>query len=549
MIPSFNLAVTRQLRLLRTVSHLTSRQIIFQFLRRLGPETRTSPPVGNFPGRNVLLTPPLQRACGNEPWAMTFLSVRKAFDPNCFDWASTDQGKLWRYNLHYFDFLHEPGRDNGPDLIDGWIASNPQGTPDAWEPFPVSLRIVNWIKFCLSRATALPEAWLQSLALQAQWLERNIEYHLLANHYFKNGKALLFAGIFFEGSDASRWREKGKHIILEELSEQILPDGGHFERSPMYHAMILEDCLDLLNLCRGNKLQGLEGLPQALEKRLPAMLDYAAGMTHPDGEIALFNDAAFGIEPTAAELGEYASRLGIPFPSRPERIRSYSQSGYFRLSPRPGDVLIMDCGPIGPDYQPGHAHCDTLSFELSLEGKRFIVDSGCRQYIDGPIRQYNRGNIGHNSLTIDGQNQSEVWGSHRVARRARPVFARAWEDGDTLACEGAHDGYFRLPGKPQHGRRIVWQGPHIEILDRIDGSGEHDIELRLHVNPALDIVREGTDVILDGILRICALNGEISMENGWYCPRFGQQNNCAVIVVRQRVMLPWSGGFTLTKER
>jgi uncharacterized heparinase superfamily protein len=377
---------------------------------------------------------------------------------------------------------------------------------------------------------------------------KNIEYHLLANHYFKNGKALLFAGIFFEGPDASRWLEKGKHILFEELSEQLLPDGGHFERSPMYHAMILEDCLDLLNLCRGSGIKALGDLARELEKRLPAMLDYATGMTHPDGEIALFNDAAFGIEPTVAELAQYALRLGIPTPSRPERIRSFSQSGYFRLSPQPGDVLIMDCGPIGPDYQPGHAHCDTLSFELSLDGRRVIVDSGCRQYMDGPIRQYNRGNTGHNSLTIDGQNQSEVWGAHRVARRARPVFARAWEDGDALFCEGAHDGYSRLPGKPRHGRRIVWKEDRIEIEDTVEGSGEHVIEIRLHVHPELDIARECGDVILGGRIRVRALDKDIVMESGWYCPRFGQQTPCPVIVARRNVTLPWTGGFTLTKE-
>ena len=88
--------------------------------------------------------------------------------------------------------------------------------------------------------------WLKSLYEQALWLEKNIEYHLLANHYFKNGKALIFAGMYIAGQDAERWLKKGRQIIASELEEQILPDGGHFERSPMYHAMILEDCLDIL---------------------------------------------------------------------------------------------------------------------------------------------------------------------------------------------------------------------------------------------------------------------------------------------------------------
>lgn len=540
--------LNRQLRLLRTIRHLTPRQILFQVLNRLGPNRTVPNPRGVHPAAHAKLTPPLPRWCGGEPWAMTFLSVRKTFDPDRFDWTSPDQDKLWRYNLHYFDYLQEPDRENGPALIDSWIEANPQGTPDAWEPFPVSLRIVNWIKYFLAREAHVEKTWSRSLALQARCLESNIEYHLLANHYFKNGKALVFAGTFFEGPDAARWLKKGTRIVLEELQEQIQADGGHFERSPMYHAMILEDCLDLLNLCRDGGLEKLRHLERELESRIPTMLDFASGMTHPDGDIALFNDAAFGIEPRFAELMEYASRLGVPFVQKRDRVRSFPQSGYFRLSPRPKDVLLMDCGPIGPDYQPGHAHCDTLSFELSLDGRRIIVDSGCRQYIDGPIRQYNRGNTGHNSLVIDGENQSEVWGAHRVARRAKPILTRSYEDGDSLICEGAHDGYCRLPGKPIHSRRIVWKSNRIEIIDTVDGRGIHKIELRLHVHPDIGITHADRDVLLDGSLRVSSLSGDIGLEDGWYCPRFGQQHACAVIVVRQNVTLPWSGGFTLIKE-
>jgi len=535
-------------RFVRTLSHLKPRQLMYQAIRRISPAYRATLPSNLRQRLHIRLATTLSRDCGHEERAMTFLSVRKAFAPDRLDWASSDQDKLWRYNLHYFDYLQEPDRLNGPALIDSWIASNPQNTPDAWEPFPVSLRIVNWIKFFLVREAPVPETWLRSLALQARWLEGNIEYHLLANHYFKNGKALVFAGTFFQGPDAVRWLKKGTRIILEEVAEQILADGGHFERSPMYHAMVLEDCLDLLNLCRSNRQDKLQPLERELDKRIPSMLDFASGMTHPDGDIALFNDAAFGIEPTFVELAGYASRLGVPLRQHTERLRAFPQSGYFRLSPRPEDVLVMDCGPIGPDYQPGHAHCDTLSFELSLDGRRVIVDSGCSQYLDGPVRQYNRGGMGHNGLVIDGENQSEVWGSHRVARRARPVFARAHEEGDSLTCEGAHDGYTRLPGDPLHSRRIAWNGRQIEIHDKVEGRGGHGLELRLHVHPDVRIARAGQDVILDGTLRIRSLDGDIALEGGWYCPRFGQQDACTVIVVRQYVTLPWSGGFILTKE-
>ena len=209
----------------------------------------------------------------------------------------------------------------------------------------------------------------------------------------------------------------------------------------MYHAMVLEDCLDLFNIMGRQNLPGIPALRQELRQKAEEMLVFLNGMCHPDGDIALFNDAALGIEARPDALAEYFERLtGEKVQRLTGSSCSFGLTGYYILSPRPGDRLIIDCGPVGPDYQPGHAHCDTLSFELSLSGCRVVVDSGCCRYTDGEIRQYNRGNAGHNTVTIDGKNQSEVWGVHRVARRAYPLDAAldTLPDG-TLRFSGAHD--------------------------------------------------------------------------------------------------------------
>ena len=146
------------------------------------------------------------------------------------------KSKLWRYNLHYFDYLHWPVYPAAmkAQLIDSWIAANPATAGDGWEPYPVSLRVVNWIKAWLSVswAQALPQHWLDSLATQLAWLEQRLEYHLLANHLLKNGKALFFGGVFFTGPEADRWRGCGLQILLREADEQILPDGGHIRAQP-----------------------------------------------------------------------------------------------------------------------------------------------------------------------------------------------------------------------------------------------------------------------------------------------------------------------------
>jgi uncharacterized heparinase superfamily protein len=160
-------------------------------------------------------------------------------------WNNPSFEKLWLYNLHYFDDLNAQAAASRADwhneLIGRWIAENPPGTGNGWEPYPVSLRIVNWVKWALSGVT-LDREWEHSLAVQTRWLAKRIEYHLLGNHLLANAKALVFAGLYFDGLEPRVWLEQGLRILEKELTEQILPDGGHFELSPMYHALVWRTC-------------------------------------------------------------------------------------------------------------------------------------------------------------------------------------------------------------------------------------------------------------------------------------------------------------------
>lgn len=546
---------------LRTVRHLKPYQAASFFMRRVRSYSEVDGYIGETPIR-----PNVQMSCGifrtdvkTHPNEFRFLNISKAFDLKYMDWVCPEMDKLWRYNLQYFDYLQDRGRSRETlcELMDSWINLNPPGTEDAWEPFTVSLRIVNWVKWFLRPdiVGCATQPWQRSLYTQALWLEKNLERHLLANHYFKNGKALCFAGMFFDGADAQRWLKKGLAIIGNEVEEQILTDGGHFERSPMYHSMILEDCLDLLNLCQGQSLEGIFSLRDQLHAVTRKMGRFLLGMTHPDGQIALFNDAAFGIEATPAELAEYYVRLtGENLGKIEENAWSFPETGYYVMAPVLGDRLFVDCGSVGPDYQPGHAHSDTLSFELSLNSRRVIVDSGCCQYVDGDIRRYNRGNAGHNTLTIDGENQSEVWGAHRCARRARPLCGKLETRADgSLFFAGAHDGYRRLSGKPVHHRSITWAGNTIVIEDRVEGGGSHNLELRLHIHPDFSVVMyEGRAMIMDGGKTVATVfsngNGRMDGADGWYCPKFGVKLPCTIILmIIKNASLPFIGGWTIEK--
>lgn len=427
------------------------------------------------------------------PQRFSFLN-REGTVEQAGDWNAAERDKLWLYNLHYFDDLNAAQADQRTAwhraLISRWIADNPPGQGNGWEPYPTSLRIVNWVKWALC-GNALEAQWVQSLAVQARWLRKHLEWHLLGNHLFANAKVLVFAGAFFDGPEAKEWLDKGTAILEREVQEQVLQDGGHFERSPMYHAIILGDMLDLLNLARLFPCVFPQRLVEQWGGIVQQMRRWMAAMVHPDGGISFFNDAALAIAPEYSALEAYAERLGLP-KNNPvaNGATQLSESGYIRLA-RGVAVVLLDVAPVGPDYLPGHAHADTLSFELSLFGQRVLVNSGISQYGLGPERLRQRSTAAHNTVTIDGQDSSEVWGGFRVAKRAYPFGLTCEEHEESLSVSCAHDGYRRLPARPVHRRKWLLTDSGLTVSDTIKG-GYSEAIARYYLHPEVEPVPGGS---------------------------------------------------------
>ncbi len=419
-----------------------------------------------------------------------FVFLNRAGDLQQIGWDGPGEEKLWRYNQHYFDDLNALEADSRLDwhreIVASWIAQNPPGTGTGWESYPTSLRIVNWIKWSLRHREPDP-TFLDSLALQVRWLARRLETHLLGNHLFVNAKALVIAGAYFSGDEAAAWRRVGFDILRGEIPEQILPDGGQFERSPMYHALAYEDMLDLRNLrqCFAHDAAWPEsaGCDWGRE-RLARMGTWLHTMSHPSGELGLFNDTAADIAPSVQELDAYAQRLGLP-PTPAPHATHLEVSGYIRLQHGEATVLF-DAAPVGPDYLPAHAHADTLSLELSLGLTRVIVNSGTSVYAEGRERSRQRSTAAHSTVEIDGQDSSEVWGSFRVARRARPYDVRLKLEREKQHASARHDGYRRLPGRPVHARSLTLRRNGLLIEDAIEGNFDH-AQSRFHFHPGVTV--------------------------------------------------------------
>jgi uncharacterized heparinase superfamily protein len=448
------------------------------------------------------------------------------------DWNNAVHDKQWLYNLHYFDDLN--GQD-APErrewhaaLIERWIAENLPASGNGWESYPLSLRIVNWIKWVLS-GNDLSNSARHSLAVQVRYLSKRLERHLLGNHLLANAKALIFAGLFFGGAEAEGWLSQGHAVLSAELKEQLLPDGGHFERSPMYHAIVLEDLFDIINFCsayEGTAIEKFKPGGLSLQDCVARMLDWMRCLCHPDGDIVLFNDGAFRIAAHPSALEDYAQRLGFTGTIKPLSVINHlTDTGYIRIQKEPCS-LFLDVAPIGPDYQPGHAHADTLSFEMSMNNQRVIIDSGTSTYLAGPERLRQRSTAAHNTVEIDGQDSSEVWESFRVARRARPFDIIVSEKADGISVTCSHDGYKRLSGKPIHRRKWLLKPLSLHVRDRISGRFRRAVG-RFHFNPDIEVKADNS--FKTGLLGLRSgrylkwevFKGRATINDSTYHPEFG----------------------------
>ena len=429
------------------------------------------------------------------------------------DWQP-DASLLWQFNLHYFDYLH---------LLDGG-AARPLSRMDRGES---PRRRTGMASVChVAPHHQLVQSWVRgsghpaSLYQQAAHLHRNLETHLLGNHLLENARALVFAGCFFGAQgEAPRWLERGLDLYREQTPEQVLGDGGHFERSPMYHALILEGYLDVLNLLPADHPDRAW-----LADTARRMADFLRSVTHPNGQIALFNDATQEIAVPTKQLCRYVKRVtGY----EPTPRKAFPETGYF-VHRGENCYLVVDGGPIGPDYLPAHAHAEA-----------------------GDMRDYVRSTRAHNTICVDSVDQAECWHSFRVARRYAPFNVSSRRDADGCRFEGTFDGYAHLIGDEIVHRRVVGGDNDqrvLQISDHIDGQGDHKVESFIHLHPEVECIIRGGEAVLqrDGKrLTIQVDDTVFYKEKGWYCPEFGKRIENDVLVLRVEKRLPQRLSYTI----
>ncbi len=479
----------KTIRLYYTVKYLKLKQIfwrIINFLPRLISELNIYPKINSDQQSNDFIK---RRSITSDFIHFTFLN--ETYNLSEIGWDNTNISKLWRYNLHYFDYLLQDKNLNNIqiksqiDLIENWINNNAFGKGTAWEPYPTSVRIINWIKWH-KLCRGLSEKAKLSLWNQTRWLAARPEYHLLGNHLFINAKALFFSAALFQLNNNNKIYKRALSILNKELDEQFLGDGAHFELSPMYHSLAMEDLLDLLSIT--NNLPSTFPKEKIRIKFLKGM-DWLKTMIYYNEELSHFNDCANGIAPKYSELKIYANHLGLDLSIQENNNFYYHSDSGFIVFEDNDSHLVADVAKIGPSYLPGHAHADTLSFELAIFGQRIIVNSGTSVYGISLERSRQRSTAAHSTIEIDGQSSSEVWSGFRVARRAIPfnieIRTHALQK-NNVSFNASHDGYKRLKNNPIHKRTWIFNKNEWFVEDEISGDNNHVIS-RYYLHPDLHI--------------------------------------------------------------
>ncbi|HVW03258.1 MAG TPA: alginate lyase family protein [Planctomycetaceae bacterium] len=519
------------------------------------------------------------------------------------DWNTTQISHLQRYHLHYFDYLVDLGLlaavgesdlayRTFRGLVESWIAGNARLRVDGWHPYTISVRTVNWLQAACDFAEPLqadPEfrrKFLGSLYAQCRFLASDLEFDVRGNHLVKNLRALIFAGVAFSGAEPQKWLATGLRVLEAEVAEQVLPDGGHFERVPGYHACVLRDLLEIAICLRRNGRSS----PAWLDAAIRRMVTWLRQVLRPDGAYPLLKDTAIDAAPPPADLFATAAqyfgeadmkpnaRTGLypclvfgksiaskcaTSPTTEAASCLLPDSGYAVLKDvSRGDHLIFDIGRPCPDYLPGHAHADLLSFELTVGNQPIFVDSGVYEYTRGPWRDYFRSTRAHNTVEVAGENQSEVWSSFRVAQRARPSKPRWSDDGGAVIVQCSHDGYRRLSTPVVHRRTLARQrGAFWIIVDEVLGSGRTRAVSHWHLHPELQFEAAGDDAWqIDGSSEALALAafGQTDSEQtrgclestrqGWYSEQFGQLQANSVLSLTCEGTLPLTWGVVIAEQ-
>jgi heparinase II/III-like protein len=490
--------------------------------------------------------------------------------------------------------------------LESWFDECPYGRGPNWSSaLEVAIRLINWsVAWQLLGGAVSPlfeehdgarfrRRWLDAVFQHAHFIHGHYSLYSSANNHLIGEAAGLFVAALTWPCwpHARAWLAQAKAILEREALLQNAPDGVNREQAVAYQQFELD--LLLLPLLAG-RANG-KRFPATYESRIEAMLEYLASIMDAGGNVPMIGDSDDGIvvrlDPengrcgyrsllaTGAILfrrGEFKAKAGrlddktrwlcgegaaaafeqidgtrVQLPVR----RAFTHGGYYILGCgfETGDEirLIVDAGAVGYQSIAAHGHADALAFTLGVGGDEFLIDPGTYAYHSGgPWRRYFRGTAAHNTVRVDGLDQSQSGGNFMWLRKAdaRCTLWRPSDERDLF--EGCHDGYACLADPVVHRRRITLDKParRVVIEDSLQMAGRHDIELFFHVSERCRVDPAGDGYALSRAGRTVFLRlpqapgasaqvvrGSDAPIRGWVSRRFDEKQPTATIAWHARL--------------
>jgi uncharacterized heparinase superfamily protein len=436
------------------------------------------------------------------------------------DWLDADLPEDEEWRIDWVKFYY------GLDLADAFRATGASVYLQAWERLVASYvlqvppehddsevtarRVLNWI-YAWQR---LPEvdpfvahALLEHLGQQVQHVRRTLSPE--RNHRTLELYALLIAALALP--------ELGLEPPIAELHENLLadfgPDGVHRERSTHYHCIALRSFVGVRENCRRFGV----ALPAGFDERLALACAFARDCRRPDGTIPALSDSDTG---DYTELLQLAARLLARDDLLHSQAGAYPTGGYF-IQRTPDRYLIFDCGPLGDG---GHGHYDALSIEAWAGDEPLVLDPGRYTYAEGEpnLRHWFRGTAAHNTVTVDGHDQTP----YARTRSSLPSAVATFLGGDDHRLAGE----VRSPCYDAVHRRTITlvDGRFWLVEDELEDERSHRYDLRWHLPPGPAHLRADGVVTPTAVITVEGARS-VALEDGWISPEYGVKHPAKVV--------------------
>ena len=495
-------------------------------------------------------------------------------------------------------------------LVQSWIEQCPWPLGVHWSSsLELAIRLLNWSAawnllggfssplFEGDDGRAFRDQWLGSVYRHCRFIDGHLSRHSSANnHLLGEWMGLFVASLTWPcWPESARWQARSREGFEAEALAQNAPDGVNREQALYYHHEVA-DMMLIAGLA--GRAHGVEFSP-AWRLRLEAMMDFVLAVLDAGGHVPAIGDADDALmlrlhhEPdwdpyrsllaSCAVLfsrGDFKAASGsfdakslwllgdagargydaLPATAPVPRRRVFEEGGYAVLGSRfgtPGEVrIVADAGPLGYLSIAAHGHADALAFTLSAAGRPLLVDPGTYAYhTERDWRDHFRGTAAHNTVCIDGVDQSEIGGNFMWLRKARATLHEVRLDPSGDVWDASHDGYGRLPDPVRHRRRIEvdHDGSRIVVTDTLHCLGEHRAQVCWQFAEGLDVTIEGDEVrVRDGAARTLTmhmpgapvtcrlLHGSTHPRGGWVSPGFG--------IKRPAPSIRWEGALRGTTQ-